>query len=52
MKQFQEVNRIMIDRFHELEPPEILVLDIDSSDSPTYGDQHGGSYNLHYGEII
>ncbi len=50
MKQFQEVNRTIIDRFHELETPEILVLDIDSSNSPTYGDQYGSAFNSHYGE--
>nr|WP_176447676.1 transposase [Lentibacillus sp. CBA3610] len=26
------------------------MLDIDSSNSPTYGDQYGSSYNPHYGE--
>ncbi|GGB52909.1 IS1380 family transposase [Lentibacillus populi] len=50
MKQFQDVNQTITDRFHELEPPEVLVLDIDSSNSPTYGDQYGSSYNPHYGE--
>src|SRR5690625_3556380 len=50
MKQFQEVNRTIIDRFHELDAPEILVLDIDSSNSPTYGDQYGSAFNFHYGE--
>lgn len=50
MKQFQEVNRTIIDRFHELDAPEMLVLDIDSSNSPTYGDQYGSAYNFHYGE--
>ncbi|MEI3615043.1 IS1380 family transposase, partial [Pseudogracilibacillus sp. SO30301A] len=50
VKQFQEVNRTIIDRFHELEEPKKLVLDIDSSNSPTYGDQYGSSYNPHYGE--
>ncbi len=50
MKQFQGVNRIIIDRFHELEAPKIFVLDIDSSNSPTYGDQYGSAYNSHYGE--
>lgn len=50
MKQFQNVNRTIIDRFHEVEEPEILVLDIDSSNSQTHGDQYGSSYNPHYGE--
>jgi hypothetical protein len=50
MKQFQEVNRILIDRIHELEAPKKLVLDIDSSNSPTHGNQHGSAFNPHYGE--
>jgi hypothetical protein len=27
----------------------IVVLDIDSSDSPTYGEQEGSAYNGHFG---
>jgi len=50
MKQFQDVNQVMIDRYHELEAPKKLVLDIDSSNSSTYGDQYGSDYNSHYGE--
>src|SRR5690625_4483067 len=48
MKQFQEVNRTIIDRFHELDAPEILVLDIDSSNSPTYGDHYGSVFHFYY----
>lgn len=50
MKEFQLVNQTMIERYYELEPPKVLVLDIDSSHSPTYGDQHGSCFNAHYGE--
>ncbi|GAE95469.1 hypothetical protein JCM21714_4713 [Gracilibacillus boraciitolerans JCM 21714] len=44
LKQFQEVNRTLIDRYHEWEAPEILVLAIDSSNSAIYGDPYGSAY--------
>src|ERR1700682_4227834 len=30
-------------------PPEMIVLDMDSSESPTYGAQEGSAYNGHFG---
>lgn len=48
MKQFQEVNLTMMDRFRELEAPKKLILDIDSTNSATNGDQLGSAYNSHY----
>lgn len=50
MKQFQEVSKTVIDRFHEIETPKIFVLDIDSSNSSTYGNQFDSAYIFHYGE--
>ena len=40
---------IWIDQVNERKPPKIIVLDIDSSVSPTYGDQEGTAYNGHFG---
>ena len=37
-----------IDRVHSRHPPKGIVLDIDSSVSPTYGDQEGTAYNGHF----
>ena len=34
---------------HQRRPPKTIVLDMDSSESPTYGDQEGGAYNGHFG---
>ncbi len=34
---------------HQRRPPRIVVLDMDSSESPTYGDQEGSAYNGHFG---
>jgi hypothetical protein len=38
-----------IDKVHRRRPPRIIVLDMDSSESPTYGKQEGSSYNGHFG---
>ena len=37
-----------IDRVHSRRPPKLIVLDMDSSVSPTYGDQEGTTYNGHF----
>jgi hypothetical protein len=34
-----------IDKVHQRRPPRIVVLDIDSSESPTYGEREGSAYN-------
>jgi hypothetical protein len=38
-----------IDKVHQWRPPKTIVLDMDSSDSPTYGEQEGSAYNGHFG---
>jgi hypothetical protein len=38
-----------IDAVHRRRPPRIIVLDMDSSQSPTYGEQEGSAYNGHFG---
>src|SRR4030081_3442752 len=38
-----------IDAVHQRRPPKIIVLDMDSSESPTYGAQEGSAYNGHFG---
>src|ERR687891_157559 len=38
-----------IDRVHDRRPPKTVVLDMDSSVSPTYSDQEGMAYNGHFG---
>src|SRR5205085_2683297 len=37
-----------IDRVHQRRPPKKIVLDMDSSESPTYGEQEGSAYNGHF----
>jgi Transposase DDE domain group 1 len=38
-----------IDKVHQRRLPKIIVLDMDSSESPTYGEQEGTAYNGHFG---
>jgi hypothetical protein len=38
-----------IDKMHQRRPPRIGVLDMDSSESPTYGEQEGSANNGHFG---
>src|SRR6185437_7841253 len=38
-----------IDAVHQRRSPKMIVLDMDSSESPTYGEQEGGAYNGHFG---
>jgi hypothetical protein len=38
-----------IDQVHQRRPPKRIVLDMDSSESPTYGEQEGSAYNGHFG---
>ena len=36
---------VWVDRVHQRKPPKQIILDMDSSDSPTYGHQEGSAYN-------
>jgi len=38
-----------IERVHQHEAPKMIVLDMDSSESPTHGTQKGSAYNGHFG---
>jgi hypothetical protein len=38
-----------IDRVHGRRPPDGIILDMDSSESPTYGEQGGSVWNGHFG---
>src|SRR3954447_6443359 len=37
-----------IDRVHERRPPDGVILDMDSSESPTFGQQEGSAWNGHF----
>ena len=38
-----------IDRVHVRRPPDGIILDLDSSESPTHGQQEGSAWNGHFG---
>ena len=38
-----------IEAVHKRRQPRVVVLDMDSSESPTYGEQEGSAYNGHFG---
>jgi Transposase DDE domain group 1 len=38
-----------IDRVHARNPPEGIILDMDSSESPIHGEQEGSAWNGHFG---
>jgi Transposase DDE domain group 1 len=40
---------LWIDAVHERRPPRVIVLDMASAESPTYGEQEGSAYNGHFG---
>ena len=44
-----ELSGVWIDRVHDRRPPKMIILDMDSSVSPTHGDQEGAAYNGHFG---
>ncbi len=37
------------DKVHQRRPRRVIVLDMDSSESPSYGEQEGSAYNGHFG---
>jgi hypothetical protein len=44
-----DLPRRWIDKVHQRRPPRMIVFDMDSSESPTYGEQEGSAYNGHFG---
>ena len=42
-----ELSGQWIDKVHQRRPPKTIVLDMDSSESPTYGAQEGSAYRSH-----
>ena len=44
-----DMNGVWIDKVHDRHPPNMIILDMDSSVSPTHGEQEGTAYNGHFG---
>ena len=43
-----DMNGVWIDKVHDRHPPTKIILDMDSSVSPTHGEQEGSAYNGHF----
>src|SRR3954454_13843906 len=43
-----ELSGAWIDRVHQHRPPDGIILDMDSSESPTHGEQEGSAWNGHF----
>jgi hypothetical protein len=44
-----DMNGVWINKVHDRRPPKMIILDMDSSVSPTHGEQEGSAYNGHFG---
>ena len=44
-----DMNGVWIDKVHDRHPPKMIILDMDSSGSPTHGEQEGTAHNGHFG---
>ena len=44
-----DLSGVWIDRVYDRRPPKMIILDLDSSVSPTHGEQEGTAYNGHFG---
>src|SRR4051812_24020094 len=44
-----DLSGVWIDRVHRRRPPDGIILDMDSSESPTHGQQEGSVWNGHFG---
>jgi hypothetical protein len=44
-----DLSGVWIDRVHERKSPRTIVLDMDSSESPTHGEREGSVWNGHFG---
>ena len=44
-----DLSGVWVDRVHDRKKPKVIVLDMDSSVSPTHGAQEGSAYNGHFG---
>ena len=48
LRKFNKINELLFDKIYSIEMPEQIILDIDSTNFETYGNQYGSAYNSHY----
>ena len=49
LRALADLSGAWIDRVHRRRPPDGIILDMDSSESPTHGQQEGSAWNGHFG---
>jgi hypothetical protein len=49
LEALSDLSGAWIDRVHARKPPDGIILDMDSSESPTHGEQEGSAWNGHFG---
>jgi hypothetical protein len=49
LEALSDLSGAWIDRVHARKPPDGMILDMDSSESPTHGEQEGSAWNGHFG---
>ncbi|MBN7577203.1 IS1380 family transposase [Clostridium sp. 2-1] len=48
LRQFNKINELVLDKVYSIDMPNQIILDIDSTNFETYGNQYGSAYNSHY----
>ena len=48
VKQLENINLLLLDKAYSIEKPEFQILDLDSTNLSTYGNQEGSKFNYHY----
>mgnify|MGYP002228761240 FL=1 len=48
LKQFQEISQILRKRIYNIQMPQAVILDLDSTLLVAYGKQEGRAFNFHY----
>lgn len=51
VQSLEAINQAYLDRLHALRPSAQMVLDVDSSNFETFGNQEGSAYNAHYQDM-
>lgn len=51
LNQLQDANQTLLDKVHHARQSKILLIDLDSTHSDTYGKQAKSAYNAHYGMV-
>ncbi|WP_078430515.1 IS1380 family transposase [Alkalihalobacterium alkalinitrilicum] len=51
IEELNRANQELIDKVHQFRESKVLIIDLDSTHSDTYGDQEAAAFNTHYGTV-